>query len=115
MFWDNKVVTLFNRAFDPKTEEEKYYLTVLEKADLVEKNSVTASKSGQDKAAAVTMYISHKNLPKPYKDPKEWEKLSTKEKEQYLTFSPEKDFFVKGNCTGATLPDSRVYEYFRNH
>ena len=59
MFWDNKVVTLFNRAFDPKTEEEKYYLTVLEKADLVEKNSVTASKSGQDKAAAVTMYMAY--------------------------------------------------------
>lgn len=115
MFWDNKVVTLFNRAFDPKTEEEKYYLTVLEKADLVEKNSVTASKSGQDKAAVVTLYMSYQNMPKPYKDPKEWELLSAKEKERYLTFSPEKDFFVKGNCTGATLPDSRVYEYFRDH
>ena len=115
MFWDNKVVTLFNRAFDPKTEEEKYYLTVLDKADLVEKNSVTASKSGQDKAATATLYIDYKNLPKPYKDPRVWEKLSAEEKEQCLTFSPEKDFFVKGNCTGATLPDSSVYEYFRDH
>lgn len=56
-FFDNKTVTLFIRAFDPETEKEKYYPTLLEGVDLVETKGANVSKSGIDSADAVKLYI----------------------------------------------------------
>ena len=76
-FFDNKTVTLFNRAFDPETEEEKYYPTLLEGVDLVETKGANVSKSGMDSADAVKLYVDFGNIAKPYLPPKEWETCRT--------------------------------------
>ena len=110
-FFDNKTVTLFNRSFNAETEEETYYSTLLEGVDLVETKGTNVSKSGMDSADAAKLYIDLANLKKPYIEPKAWAELPAEEKENHITFTPTVDFFVKGNCTGATLPESEAYQW----
>lgn len=112
-FFDDKTVTLFNRSFNTETEEETYYPTLLEGVDLVETKGANVSKSGMESADAVKLYIVPDNMEKPYLPPKEWRALPEDKKSEYLTFTPAQDFFVKGNCTGATLPEEQLYEWMR--
>ena len=114
-FFDNKVITLFNCWIDPGTEEEKYYRTVLEHVDLVETKGANVSKSGMESADAVKLYIDLENIVKQYLPPKKWEALPEDQKSGYFTLTPAQDFFVKGNCTGATLPEEQLYEWMRNN
>lgn len=111
MFY-NDTVTLFNRFCDPETEKEKYYPTLLEYVNLVERRGTETSKSGTDSVNAATLYIDHTNMPKPYMEPKQWEALSDDEKENYITFTPGEDFFIKGSCTGAT-ESGQDYEWMK--
>lgn len=90
-FFDNKTVTLFIRAFDPETEKEKYYPTLLESVDLVETKGANVSKSGIDSADAVKLYIDFVDVNKtfkPYLPPKAWDALPEEEKQNYITFHP---------------------------
>lgn len=114
MFY-NKTVTLFNRSFNAETEEEKYYPTLLENVDLAETKGANVSKSGMDSADAATLFVDLDNMEKPYLDPKAWAALTDEEKCNYITFNPSEDFFVKGSCTGATLPESGAYEWMRDN
>ena len=75
-FFDNKTVTLFNRSFNAGTEEETYYITLLEGVDLVETKGANVSKSGMDSADAVKLYIDLTTLQKPYIEPKAWAALA---------------------------------------
>ena len=112
-FFDNKTVTLFNRSYNADTEEETYYPTLLEGVDLVETKGDNVSKSGMDSADAAKLFVDVGKMVKPYLSPKEWEVLSDEEKAKYITFQPTRDFFVKGSCTGATLPEENAFEYMR--
>lgn len=114
MFY-NKTVTLFNRSFNAETEEEKYYPTLLENVNLVETKGANVSKSGMDSADAATIFVDLNNMVKPYMEPKAWSVLPDEEKRNYFTFTPTDDFFVKGSCTGATLPESGAYEWMRKN
>lgn len=114
MFY-NKTVTLFNRFCDPDTEEERYYPTILEHVNLVETKGANVSKSGMDGADAATLFLDLSKTEKPYIEPKEWAALPDVEKMNFITFTPAEDFFVKGSCTGATLPECGVYEWMRNN
>ncbi|MCI7129639.1 MAG: hypothetical protein MSA09_03580 [Lachnospiraceae bacterium] len=114
MFY-NKTVTLFNRSFNEETEEEKYYPTLLENVNLVETKGANVSKSGMDSADAATLFVDLDNMEKPYLEPKAWAALPDEEKSSYITFAPAEDFFVKGSCTGATLPESGAYEWMRDN
>ncbi len=110
-FFDNKTVTLFNRSFNPETEEETYYPTLLEGVDLVETKGANVSKSGMDSADAVKLYIDLASMPKPYIEPKAWAALPEEEKQDYITFTPAEDFFIKGDHTDAVLPENNVYQW----
>lgn len=117
-FFDNKTITLFNRSFNAETEEEKYYLTLLDGIDLVESKSAHVSKGGMDDADAVKMYIHFSDpdtVVKPYISPKAWAALTGDEKKEYITFTPATDFFVKGNCTDLELPEENIYEWMREN
>lgn len=97
-FFDNKTVTLFIRAFDPETEKEKYYPTLLEGVDLVETKGANVSKSGIDSADAVKLYIDFVDVNKtfkPYLPPKAWDALPEEEKQNYITFHPTEDFLPR--------------------
>lgn len=113
-FFDNKTVTLFNRSFNAETEEETYYPTLLEGVDLVETKGANVSKSGMDSADAVKLYIGFVDVNKtfkPYLPPKAWDALPEEEKQNYITFHPTEDFFVKGDCTDVELPEECAYEW----
>lgn len=110
-FFDNKTVTLFNRSFNPESEEEKYYPTLLEGVDLVETKGANVSKSGMDSADAVKLYIDFANMAKQYLSPKAWDALPDEEKQDYITFHPTEDFFVKGDRSDVELPEEYAYEW----
>ncbi len=110
-FFDNKKVTLFNRSFNAETEEETYYLTLLEGVDLVETKGANVSKSGMDSADAVKLYVDFGNIAKPYLPPKEWENMPDKCKQNFITFISTKDFFVKGDHADVELPEENAYEW----
>lgn len=114
-FFDNKTVTLFNRSFNAETEEEIYYQTLLEGVDLVETKGANVSKSGMENADAAKLYVDFNNIAKTYLPPKEWKNLPDKCKQHFLTFTPATDFFVKGDCTGATLPEENAYEWMQEN
>ena len=111
----NNTVTLFNRSFNAETEEEKYYPTLLERVNLIETKGANVSKSGMDSADAATLFIDLENMAKPYIEPKAWAELPDEEKSKCITFAPAEDFFVKGSCAGATLPENSAYEWMRDN
>lgn len=113
-FFDNKIVTIFNRFFNPETEEEKYYPTVLDSVDIVETRGANITNSGMNSADAVKLYVNFDNLTKPYIAPKEWDALPEDIKTDYITFHPDEDFFVRGDHTNE-LQSERVYEWFRDN
>ena len=110
MFY-NKTVTLFNRSFNAETEEEKYFPTLLENVNLVETKGANISKSGMESADAATLFVSLENMAKPYIESKAWAELPEEEKANYITFTPTDDFYVSGDKTSISLPESNVYEY----
>lgn len=113
-FFDNKIVTIFNRFFNPETEEEKYYPTVLDSVDIVETRGANITNSGMNSADAVKLYVDFDNLTKPYIAPKEWDALPEDIKTDYITFHPDEDFFVRGDHTNEHQ-NERVYEWFRDN
>lgn len=114
-FFDNKTVTLFNRSFNAETEEETYYLTLLEGVDLVETKGANVSKSGMDSADAAKLFVCIGDVNKTYMEPKAWDALTEDEKKNYITFHSTEDFFVKGDQTAVDLPETDAYEWMRNN
>ena len=107
----NDTVTLFNRFYDPDTDEEKYYPTLLENVNLVETKGANVTKSGLDSADAAKLFIDLGELSKKYMDLKAWDALPETEKANHITFHPTDDFFIKGDQTSLELPKSCVYEW----
>lgn len=107
----NDTVTLFNRFYDPDTDETKYYPTLLENVNLVETKGANVTKSGLDSADAAKLFIDLGELSKKYMDPKAWDALPEAEKANHITFHPTDDFFIKGDQTSLELPGSCVYEW----
>lgn len=107
----NDTVTLFNRFYDPDTDETRYYPTLLENVNLVETKGANVTKSGLDSADAAKLFIDLDELSKKYMDPKAWDALPETEKPNYITFHPTDDFFIKGDQTSLELPESCVYEW----
>ncbi len=114
-FFDNKMVTVFNRSYNPETEEEKYFLTLLKGVDLVETRGANVEKSGTDSADSAKLYLDYSSLPKSYIEPKAWDALSEEEKRNFITFHLSLDFFALGDCTGVELPESYAYEWAREN
>lgn len=111
----NDTVTLFNRFYDPDTDETKYYPTLLENVNLVETKGANVTKSGLDSADAAKLFIDLGELSKKYMDHKAWDALPEAEKENHITFHPTDDFFIKGDQTSLELPGSCVYEWAHDY
>lgn len=114
----NDTVTLFNLFYDPDTDKERYYPTLLECVNLVETKGANVSKSGMDSADAAKLFVDFAGLSKMgkhYMDPKAWDALPDEEKQNRITFHPADDFFIKGNQTALELPESSAYEWARDN
>ena len=112
-FFQNKTVTLFNRYFDAVTEEEIWYPTLFDHADLVENRKTVVSQKEKEKTDTVMLYIDEENLPKQYLETKAWAALPLEERGKYFTLTLAEDFFVKGDCTGIEIPEKDFYEWIR--
>jgi hypothetical protein len=114
----NDTVTLFNRFFDPDTDEERYYPTLLEHVNLVETKGANVSASGMDSADAAKLFVDFSRLGKmgkSYMEPKAWDTLPEAEKPHRITFHPADDFFIKGDQIELELPESSAYEWARDN
>lgn len=114
----NDTVTLFNRFYDPDTDEERYYPTLLECVNLVETKGANVSTSGMDSADAAKLFVDFVDLNKmgkTYMEPKAWDALSDDEKSNYITFHPTDDFFIKGDHMDLEIPDSGIYEWVHDN
>lgn len=111
----NDTVTLFNRFYDPNTDETKYYPALLENVNLMETKGANVTKSGLDSADAAKLFVDFSHLGKPYMEPKAWDALPDAEKPNYITFHPTEDFFIKGDQTSLELPESYAYEWVHDN
>lgn len=94
--FNNKTITLYNRHFDEVTEEEQYFINVIQNVDIKDTKGANISASGTSDINRCTVYIPFSSLPKPFKSKKEWINSTTEEKEKYITFNDEGDFFAIG-------------------
>lgn len=116
-FFDNKTVTIFNRVFDPDTEVERYYPTLLGGVDLVETQGANISKSGMESADAAKLYIDATVLYDgeiTYIPPDQWKALPEEERQQHFTVTPTEDFFLFGDYIGVELPEEGAYQWMRD-
>lgn len=107
-FFDNKVVTVFNRFYDGK---EHWYPTLLEGVDLVISQGANVSKSGMADADVAKLYVDDSDLPKRYLPPIEYGKQE--HPEEYITFNSAKDFFVEGDATSQDTEVANFFDYMR--
>lgn len=106
----NNTVTLYNRYFDPETEVEKWYPTVLPNVNLVITRGANVTKAGTAEADAAKLFVDMKRLPKPYLDPVAWSQLPDEEKTEHITFNSAEDFFAEGDTTGIEVTESGFFE-----
>lgn len=109
----NNTVTLYNRYFDPNTEAEKWYPTVLPNVNLVITRGANVTKAGTADADTAKLFVDMKRLPKPYLEPVAWSLLSDEEKERTITFNSAEDFFVEGDTTGIEVTESGFFELIK--
>lgn len=109
----NNTVTLYNRYFDPETEAEKWYPTVLPNVNLVITRGANVTKAGTADADTAKLFVDMKRLPKPYLEPVAWSQLSDEEKARYITFTSAEDFFVDGDTTGTEVTESGFFELMK--
>lgn len=106
----NNTVTLYNRYFDPETEAEKWYPTVLPNVNLVITRGANVTRAGTADADTAKLFVDMKRLPKPYLEPVAWSQLPDEEKKKHITFTSAEDFFVEGDTTGIEVTESGFFE-----
>lgn len=109
----NNTVTLYNRYFNPETEVEKWYPTVLPNVNLVITRGVAIKKAGTADADTAKLFVDMKRLPKPYLESVAWSQLSDEKKEKHITFTSAEDFFVEGDTTGIKVTESGFFELMK--
>ncbi|MDE7323134.1 MAG: hypothetical protein K2N73_10510 [Lachnospiraceae bacterium] len=88
-------VVVYNRYVNGLMETEQYFGTRFDNVRIELTQGANQKASGMENASACKVCIPNdKNLPKPYKAPKKWEKLTTAEMLNYFTLDEKEDFFV---------------------
>ena len=101
--FDGKKVTIYNKYMDSITGYEIWLPTLIENVDYTATQGANITKSGLSTADAVTVFINYSALPKPYKNPKEWQALTAEDKAKYVTFTQGTDFFIFGDSTSNAI------------
>ena len=101
--FDGKKVTIYNKYMDLIAGYEIWLPTLIENVDYTATQGANITKSGLSTADAVTVFINYSALPKPYKNPKEWQALTAEDKAKYVTFTQGTDFFIFGDSTSNVI------------
>lgn len=88
-------VIIYNRYYNDTTGAEQYFGTRLDGVNLEFTEEQNQNKSGSEDVSVCLLSIKNDStLPKPYKDPKSWAKLTGDEMMEYFTLNKDGDFFV---------------------
>ena len=87
-------VIVYNR-YETRTEEtEQYFGTRFDNVRVELTQGANIKASGMENASVCVVKIPNTNLPKPYKSPPVWVKLTTEEMAENFTLNKGEDFFV---------------------
>lgn len=89
-------VVIYNRYINQTMDgAEQYFGTRIDNVRVEFTQEQNQNKSGsQDVSVCLLKIQNDSTLPKPYKDPKSWEQLTTEEMLENFTLSTDGDFFV---------------------
>lgn len=88
-------VIVYNRYVRKTDEAEQYFGTRFDNVRVELTQGANIKASGMENASVCVVKIPNTNLPKPYKSPPVWVKLTTEEMLETFTLNAEnKDFFV---------------------
>ena len=88
-------VIVYNRYVNGLMETEQYFGTRFDNVRVELTQGANQKASGMENASVCVVKIPNTNLPKPYKAPSVWKKLTTEEMFENFTLATEsKDFFV---------------------
>lgn len=94
VIFGNETITVFNMVVDDDGKTT-YIPHVVTGANLVETKGANRNNSGIDNADTARLFVELGD----YVKPKEWQKMSTADKYTHYTFTPQDDFFVKGDLS----------------
>jgi len=87
-------VIVYNRYVRKTDEAEQYFGTQFDKVRVELTQGANIKASGMENASVCVVKILNANLPKPYKSPPVWVKLTTEEMVENFTLNKGEDFFV---------------------
>lgn len=87
-------VIVYNRYVRKTDEAEQYFGTRFDGVRIELTQGANIAKSGMENASVCVVKIPNTNLPKPYKSPPVWVKLTTEEMVENFTLNKGEDFFV---------------------
>lgn len=97
-------VVVYNMYVNGLHEETQYFGTRFDNVRIEFTQEENQNKAGKEDASVCLLKIMNDNtLPKPFKEPREWEHLTTDEMLQYFTLDIDGDFFVIVKCKELNL------------
>ncbi len=97
-------VVVYNRYVNGLYETEQYFGTRFDNVRIEFTQEENQNKAGKEDASVCILKIrNNKNLPKPFLDPRSWEKLTTNEMLENFTLDVDGDFFVIVKRKGLNL------------
>lgn len=87
-------VIIYNRYVRKTDEAEQYFGTRFDDVRVELTQGANIKASGMENASVCVVKIPNTNLPKPYKSPPVWMKLTTEEMVENFTLNKGEDFFV---------------------
>lgn len=97
-------VVVYNRYVNGLYETEQYFGTRFDNVRIEFTQEENQNKAGKEDASVCILKIrNNKNLPKPFLDPRLWEKLTTNEMLENFTLDVDGDFFVIVKRKGLNL------------
>lgn len=97
-------VVVYNRYVNGLMETETYFGTRFDNVRIEFTQEENQTRAGKENVSTCLLKIKNNStLPKPFKDPKKWEKLTTEEMLEYFTLNTGGDFFVIVKREGLNL------------
>lgn len=97
-------VIVYNRYVRKTDEAEQYFGTRFDKVRIVFTEEENQTRAGKENTSVCILKIHNDNtLPKPFKDPVSWKKLTTEEMQENFTLQKGEDFFVIVKRKGLNL------------